>query len=120
MRMMFPLVLDAEQPAADVVAQLQEIDAARRPEIVVVRQRERLNVVWWIADVAQLLAACGYVKADETIATAMLIAPFHLGVATTWDRATPRDISARTAHHRQRPHGQPRPTVRPLFCTVRR
>ena len=94
MRMMFPLVLDAEQPAADVVELMNDTTTGNRPQIVIVRQRERLNVVWWIADVAQLLAACGYVKADETIATAMLIAPFHLGVGTTWDRATPRDISA--------------------------
>ena len=94
MTMMFPLVLDAEQPASDVVAMLGEAALAPRPTIVVVRQRERLGVAWWIAQVELLLEACAHAKSDETIANAMLVAPFHLGVRAQWDRATVRDVAA--------------------------
>jgi hypothetical protein len=94
MKTMFPLVLDAEQPAADVVEMIGDTKSGARPDVVVVRQRDRLAVVWWIANVTQLLAACAHASNTDTIATAMLVAPFHLGAGTTWDRATVRDISA--------------------------
>ena len=87
MRMLYPLMLDGEQPVDDVRAMLLDADTPRATDYVLIRYRERLRVCWSVATRAQVLAACDTTAHGDTLATAMLVAPFHLGADTAFAEA---------------------------------
>ena len=92
MRMLYPLMLDGEQPAGDVLALLRDPELPQTLDFVLVRYRERLTVRWAIAPIDLLTAACEKVAPRETLAIAMLVAPFHLGVGVRFAHAARVDL----------------------------
>ncbi|HYW52067.1 MAG TPA: hypothetical protein VE861_15740, partial [Gemmatimonadaceae bacterium] len=91
--MLYPLMLDGGQLASDSRALLDDRDAPRNTKVALVRCRDRLAVRWWIAPLELLVEACTIAKAEEDLATAMLVAPFHLGTRAKWEEALPVDAA---------------------------
>ncbi len=84
MRMLYPLMLDGEQPVDDVRAMLRDAHTPHATDFVLVRYRERLEVRWAVAPRDVLLEVCDTASRDDTLATAMLTAPFHLGTRASF------------------------------------
>lgn len=89
MRMLYPLILDGAQPAHESREFLQDDETPHGLDIVLVRTVQRMQVQWLIAPIPLLIEACNTAGADDDLATAMLIAPFHLGARVGWATATP-------------------------------
>ena len=89
MRMLFPLILDGAQPARESRQFLDDVETPRSLDVVLVRTVQRMQVQWLIAPVDLLIEACSAAGADDDLATAMLIAPFHVGTRASWATAMP-------------------------------